>query len=130
MANPYLSHLLDRLQSDLEFLSGQKLLDSSDVQFIRSKLDSIPRDQPQATAQQGELENSLSALQLGQGPARAGNESKGQCKAVWNYNKSQVRTPSLSTRELSSDRLSGTVKRSRSAELEVDEETLRSSEPQ
>ncbi|GAA5888931.1 hypothetical protein JCM16303_002785 [Sporobolomyces ruberrimus] len=91
MANPYLSHLISRLHADFEFLSAEKLLDPSDVQFIQAKLNSIPRDRGAASSG-GALEQGMSTLQLDQGrqaSANGGFPSKGQCKAVWSYQKSQ-----------------------------------------
>ncbi|GAA6024198.1 hypothetical protein JCM11491_001281 [Sporobolomyces phaffii] len=80
-----MAHLIDRLHADLELLARDKLLDSADVHFIRSKLDAIP------------LGNALDALHItpraGDAPpattAATPAPERGQCKAVWNYTKSQ-----------------------------------------
>ncbi|GAA5937888.1 SH3 domain-containing protein [Sporobolomyces koalae] len=90
-SGPYLSHLLDRLTGDLEFLSAQQLLSTADLQLIRAKLDAIPRGQ--AADPSSSVVNGMQALQLQQPQSHNANgvpnSSGGQCKAIWAYQKSQ-----------------------------------------
>ncbi|GAA5992255.1 hypothetical protein JCM5350_006325 [Sporobolomyces pararoseus] len=93
MSNPYLNHLLDRVHTDLKFLSDQQLLTHQDLELIKSKLDSINR----STTTPSGLEQQLNGLQINPsqqgggagGGTSSGLNSNGQCKAVWNYTKSQ-----------------------------------------
>lgn len=82
--NVYLNHLLDRLDQDLTFVEQQGLVASRDVQLFKLKLANIPRTTTSAVT---DIRDDLQSLQLGGGGGGTG--SLGQCKAFWDYNKSQ-----------------------------------------
>ncbi|GAA5894937.1 hypothetical protein JCM5296_000921 [Sporobolomyces johnsonii] len=108
--NAYLAHLVARLNSDLEFLHSQQLLDKGDLDLIKSKLASAS----------GGIEGGIARMNLGGAGAGAGEagagvvkreaegsggvapptmgagagpsgqgQGKKLCKAVWDYNKTQ-----------------------------------------
>jgi len=91
MANPYLSHLASRVKNDLAFLSNQGVLTTQDIQNLNAKLDQITLN---------EIGNQMGNLQIDAmhtGPSQmsqmssGGASGKAMCKAVWDYNKTQVR---------------------------------------
>ena len=90
MANPYLSHLASRVKNDLAFLSNQGVLTTQDIQNLNAKLDQITLN---------EIGNQMGNLQIDAmhtGPSQmsqmssGGASGKAMCKAVWDYNKTQV----------------------------------------
>ncbi|GAA5912916.1 uncharacterized protein JCM6883_006253 [Sporobolomyces salmoneus] len=98
MSNPYLSHLLTRLESDLDFLSSQQLLSTPDLELIKQKLRSIPHSTTVAGSVGGigGLENGMVSMRIGQQGQGAGEggamnsvSTMGQARALWAYNKSQ-----------------------------------------
>jgi len=89
MANPYLSHLASRVKNDLAFLSSQGVLTTQDIQNLNAKLDQITLNQ--IGNQMGNLQIDAmhtGASQMSQMSSSGGGKS--MCKAVWDYNKTQV----------------------------------------
>jgi len=89
MANPYLSHLASRVKNDLAFLSNQGVLTTQDIQNLNAKLDQITLNQ--IGNQIGNLQ--IDAMHTGasqMSQMSSGGGGKSMCKAVWDYNKTQV----------------------------------------
>lgn len=90
-AAAFTSHLISRLESDLVFLHSQQLLSEADLGLIRSKLTDAQR-QAELQAGVGGLAVSAPAPRTVPPPPARADGGKKQCRALWDYSKSQVRS--------------------------------------
>jgi len=90
-SNPYLSHLASRVKNDLAFLTSQGVLTVQEVDQVNQKLDQITLQQMGNQLGQLQLDpmHTGNSLHSQQSQQTSGN-GKGMCKAVWDYNKTQV----------------------------------------
>ncbi|BGP35705.1 hypothetical protein JCM10296v2_007557 [Rhodotorula toruloides] len=87
-AAAFTSHLISRLESDLAFLHSQQLLSEADLGLIKSKLADAQR-QADLQAGVGQLAVSAPAPRTVPPPPTRTDGGKMQCKALWDYTKSQ-----------------------------------------